>query len=66
MWNGLKNENWISGNETCEIYMNDEIMKKMEKRPKDNLSLQTETKWKMILKMNLKKVTRSKIMLKII
>jgi hypothetical protein len=29
--NGLKNENRINGNETCEIYMNDEIMKKMEK-----------------------------------
>ncbi len=29
--NGLKNENKISGNETCEIYMNDEIMKKWKK-----------------------------------
>ncbi len=29
--NGLTNENRINGNETCEIYMNDETMKKMEK-----------------------------------
>lgn len=38
----------VSGKETCEIYMNNLIKEEMEKRLKNNLSVQTKTKkwWK--------------------
>jgi hypothetical protein len=38
----LFNENIVNDNKTCEIYMNDVFIKKMEERSKDNPSVQIE------------------------
>jgi hypothetical protein len=47
----------VSGNETCEIYMNDLIKEEMEKRLKNNPSVQTKTKkWRKDNEDQLKKV----------
>ncbi len=38
----LLNENIVNGNKTCEIYMNDVFIEKMENKSKDNPSVQIE------------------------
>ncbi len=57
----LLNEDIINGNKTCEIYMNDVFIKKMEERSKDNPNVQIEISitpkiGKIYMKTNLKKL----------